>query len=158
MIKVGIIGSGFSSLSSACYLAQSGYEVHIFEQHTNVGGRARKFTEHGFTFDMGPSWYWMPGVFENFFADFGKKVSDYYTLQRLDPSYQVFFKDSIVDIPADLNALKELFESWEPGSAKALDTFLVEAAFKYKLGMEKLCSNQAKALRSFSIQKLYWVL
>lgn len=149
MIKVGIIGSGFSSLSSACYLAQAGYEVHIFEQHTNAGGRARKFTEQGFTYDMGPSWYWMPGVFENFFADFGKKVSDYYTLQRLDPSYQVFFKDSIVDIPADLNALKELFESWEPGSAKALDTFLEEAAFKYKLGMEKIVLKPGKSITEF---------
>jgi phytoene desaturase len=149
MYKIGIIGSGFSSLSAACYLAKEGYEVHVFEQHDQVGGRARKLKTEGFTFDMGPSWYWMPGVFETFFQDFGKKVEDYYTLKRLDPSYHVFFKDSEVSIPADLDALKTLFESWEPGSAKQLDAFLKEAAFKYKLGINKIVLKPGKSVWEF---------
>ncbi|MFN8692118.1 MAG: phytoene desaturase family protein, partial [Cyclobacteriaceae bacterium] len=82
--KVGVIGSGFSGLSAACFLARDGYEVTVFEKNATPGGRARQFHEQGFTFDMGPSWYWMPGVFERFFQAFGKKPSDYYQLERLD--------------------------------------------------------------------------
>ena len=91
MNKINIIGSGFSSLSAACHLAFRGYQVEVFEKNSSLGGRARQFQKDGFTFDMGPSWYWMPDVFERFFANFDKKVSDYYELQRLDPGYQVVF-------------------------------------------------------------------
>ncbi len=89
--KISIIGAGFSGLSSACYLAKAGFEVTVYEKHGSIGGRSRSYSENGFMFDMGPSWYWMPDIFEKFFADFGKKVSDYYDLVRLSPSYRVFF-------------------------------------------------------------------
>jgi phytoene desaturase len=94
-----IIGSGFSSLSAACYLASEGNSVTVFEKNNSLGGRARQFEEDGFSFDMGPSWYWMPGVFEKFFNDFGKKVSDYYKLKKLNPAYRVIFgKNNFIDI------------------------------------------------------------
>jgi len=97
--KVIIIGSGFSSLSAACHLAKKGFEVEVFEKNSTLGGRARQFKQDGFTFDMGPSWYWMPDVFDRFFAEFGKKVSDYYELDRLDPGYQVVFgKDDVFQV------------------------------------------------------------
>ncbi|MEM9856989.1 MAG: FAD-dependent oxidoreductase, partial [Bacteroidota bacterium] len=83
--KIAVIGSGFAGLSAASSLAQAGYSVTVFEKNETPGGRARKFSAGGFTFDMGPSWYWMPDVFEQYFAKFGKKVSDYYDLVRLDP-------------------------------------------------------------------------
>ena len=89
--KVFIIGSGFSSLSASCYLAKAGFDVTIFEKNKNYGGRARQFKENGFTFDMGPSWYWMPDVFERFFNDFGKKSADFYEAKKLDPAYRVIF-------------------------------------------------------------------
>jgi phytoene desaturase len=89
--KVTIIGSGFSGLSAACYLAKAGCDVTVLEKHDRVGGRARKFEQDGFIYDMGPSWYWMPDIFEKFFNDFGKKVSDYYELERLSPSYRVMY-------------------------------------------------------------------
>ena len=107
--KVAVIGSGFSGLSAACYLAKSGYEVTVLEKHDRVGGRARQFSQAGFTYDMGPSWYWMPDIFEKFFSDFGKKVSDYYELERLSPSYRVYFEDGPLDIPSDINELYALF-------------------------------------------------
>ncbi|MBC7451293.1 MAG: phytoene desaturase [Cytophagales bacterium] len=149
MIKTGIIGSGFSSLSAACYLAKEGYEVHVFEQHDQAGGRARTFSAEGFVFDMGHSWYWMPDVFEKFFNDFGKKTEDYYSLKRLDPSYNVYFNNSEVEIPANLEQLKNLFESWEPGSAEALDDFLEEARFKYHLGMDNIVLKPGKSITEF---------
>ncbi len=136
--NVSIIGAGFSGLSAACYLAKAGCQVSVYEKHDSVGGRARSYTENGFVFDMGPSWYWMPDVFERFFNDFGKSVSDYYTLQRLDPGYRIFFEAGSMDVPASLEELYQLFESTESGSSKALAQFLKEAEYKYQVGIHDL--------------------
>ncbi len=134
--RIIIIGGGFSGLAAACYLAHNDFDVTIVEKNNMLGGRARKFESHGFTFDMGPSWYWMPDVFDNFFADFNKKVSDYYTLQRLDPSYSIHFaKNDIMEIPANFEELKKIFEKYEKGSAIKLEQFIKEAEYKYKVGM-----------------------
>jgi phytoene desaturase len=123
--KVAIIGAGFSGLSSACYLAKAGFDVTVYEKHSVIGGRSRNYTDDGFVFDMGPSWYWMPDVFEKFFSDFGKKVSDYYHLVRLSPGYRVFFSDDQMDIPANLDELYALFEKHEPGSTPKLKKFFL---------------------------------
>lgn len=147
--KVIIIGSGFSGLSAACFMAKAGWQVTVLEKHAIPGGRARKFEAQGFTFDMGPSWYWMPDVFERFFAQFNKSVSDYYLLDRLDPSYRVYWRGEAVDIPADYNELKALFEKIEPGSAKKLDAFLQQAAYKYKTSMQKLVLKPGLSLTEF---------
>ena len=126
--KVVVIGSGFSGLSAACFLAKDGYDVTLLEKNDSIGGRARKFAEDGFTFDMGPSWYWMPEVFENFYNHFGKTASDFYNLKRLDPSYQVFFKDGErKKIPAGRDAVLEMVETMESGAGKKLGRFLDEA-------------------------------
>src|SRR4028119_1405507 len=114
--KVVIIGSGFSGLSAACFMAKAGWHVSVIEKHAIPGGRARKMEAEGFTFDMGPSWYWMPDVFERFFNQFGKSVSDYYSLTRLDPSYRVYWPGEYLDVPADYNELKKAFDRLERGS------------------------------------------
>jgi phytoene desaturase len=147
--KVVIIGSGFSGLSAACFMAKAGWQVNVVEKHPIPGGRARKLEAGGFTFDMGPSWYWMPDIFERFFNQFGKTVSDYYTLFRLDPSYRVYFPGGPLDIPSDYRELQQLFEQIEPGSAKQLDLFLKEAAFKYKTGMQKLVFKPGLSVTEF---------
>jgi phytoene desaturase len=147
--KVIIIGSGFAGLSAACFMAKAGWQVQVLEKNSTPGGRARKFEADGFSFDMGPSWYWMPGVFERFFNQFGKKVSDYYQLLRLDPSYKVYWDKSEHEIPAHYGELKKLFESIEVGSAKKLDEFLEEAAYKYKVGIEKLVLKPGRSLTEF---------
>lgn len=136
--KIAIIGAGFSGLSSACYLAKAGYEVTVYEKHQVVGGRSRSYSENGFVFDMGPSWYWMPDVFEKFFSDFGKKVSDYYQLVRLSPGYRVLFTDDQFDVPANMEELYQLFEKYEPGSSTNLKKFLKEAEYKYNVGIHDL--------------------
>ncbi len=138
MKNVIVIGSGFAGLSAACFMAKAGWNVTVLEKNSQPGGRARQLKAEGFTFDMGPSWYWMPDVFERFFNQFNKSVSDYYTLERLDPSYRIYGRDETIDVPADYEALKQLFEKFEPGSAKKLDAFINEAAYKYKVGMQKL--------------------
>ena len=137
--SISIIGSGFSSLSAACYLAQSGYAVEIFEKNSTPGGRARQLKRDGFVFDIGPSWYWMPDVFEKFFGDFGKKVSDYYQLERLDPGYQVYFgKDDSILIGDSLEKIYKAFEEEEEGSAAQLKIFIEKAADNYKIAIDEL--------------------
>ncbi|RYY49511.1 MAG: phytoene desaturase [Chitinophagaceae bacterium] len=149
MKKLIVIGSGFAGISAASFMAKEGWDVTVFEKHEMAGGRARKFEAAGFTFDMGPSWYWMPDVFERYFACFGKKPSDYYHLQRLDPSYRVYWPDGMTEIPADFEKLKELFESIENGAAKKLEQFLLEAAYKYDVGINKLVQKPGRSLAEF---------
>jgi len=139
MPHVAVIGSGFSSLAAACTIAKEGLNVTVFEKNSGPGGRARNFETGGFRFDMGPSWYWMPDVFEKFFKNFGKTTGDYYELIRLDPSYRIYFgKNDLLDIPAGVDALTAMFEDLEPGSGKFLQQFLEEARFKYEAATNHL--------------------
>ena len=136
-------------MSAACFLAKAGYIVTVLEKNEQPGGRARQLKIDGFTFDMGPSWYWMPDVFERFFNQFNKTTADYYELKRLSPSYRIYWQNETTDIPADYNALKYLFEKLEPGSSKKLDLFLTEAAYKYKTGMQKLVYKPGLSITEF---------
>ncbi len=152
MSKIVIIGSGFSGLSAASYLSAAGHEVHIFEKNESEGGRARQFTtDTGYVFDMGPSWYWMPDVFERFFNDFGVSVADVYNLKLLNPSFDVVFgeKDTM-HVPENYAALKQLFESIESGSATKLDQFMEEARYKYDTGMSDLVYKPGLSLVEFA--------
>ncbi|MEO3403991.1 phytoene desaturase family protein [Mucilaginibacter sp. CAU 1740] len=145
-----VIGSGFAGLSAACVLAKEGYKVTILEKNDQPGGRARVWEQDGFRFDMGPSWYWMPDVFENFFALFGKKPSDYYQLKRLDPGYSIYYgKDDVLDVPAYMAELETLFEHIEPGSSKALKDFLTQAEYKYKVGMGEYVFRPSHSITEF---------
>ena len=149
--KIIVIGSGFAGLSAACHLAADGFEVTVLEKNAVPGGRARKFDAEGFMFDMGPSWYWMPDVFEQFFAHFGKKVSDYYDLKRLDPSYVVWFgPDDRMDVPAGMPELEAMFEQYEPGSSARLRHFLKEAEYKYRVGMNEFVQKPGNSLLEFA--------
>ena len=145
-----VIGSGFAGLSVACFMAKAGYDVTILEKNATPGGRARKFEEQGFLFDMGPSWYWMPDVFERFFSQFGKKVSDYYELVRLSPSYQVIYSEHDKwDIPASVNELASFLDSIEAGAGKKLTLFLQEAAVKYEVGIKDLVFKPGRSITEF---------
>lgn len=137
--KITIIGSGFSALSAACYLAKSGHEVLVFEKNDAIGGRARQFKKDGFTFDMGPSWYWMPDVFERFFADFGKKTTDYYELIKLSPAYRVYFGiNEFIAIADNLDEIVSTFEAIEKESGKRLREFIAEAKSNYDIAIKDL--------------------
>ena len=134
-----IIGSGFSSLAASCYLAKAGFKVTILEKNSTVGGRARQLVKEGFTFDIGPTWYWMPDVFEKFFADFGKEPSDYYQLDKLNPAYEVYFGASdAIQIPDNLDAILDVFEKEEKGSATHLNSFLDNAKHNYDVAIKDL--------------------
>ncbi len=152
-MKIVVIGAGFAGLSAACFLAKAGHEVTILEKNSIAGGRARKFeTTEGYIFDMGPSWYWMPDIFDRFFEQFGKKTSDYYELVRLDPSYNVYFGENheVMEVPADMQALEAMFEHYEPGSTANLRKFLAEAEYKYEVGIKEFVFKPSHNLLEFA--------
>ncbi len=151
-----VIGAGFSGLSAAATLAQNGFEVTVLEKNQTAGGRARKFSANGFTFDMGPSWYWMPDIFEEYFASFGRKVSDYYQLDRLNPSYKIYFGpgDEVV-LPASIEGIYALYESIEPGSSTALKKFLEESAYKYRIGIGEFVRKPSHSISEYLHWKIF---
>jgi len=151
MSKVAVIGGGFAGLSAACFVAKQQKGVMLLEKNSTTGGRARAFTEQGFTFDMGPSWYWMPDIFERFFASFKMHPRDYYKLVRLDPGFQMIFGGrDVVRVPAELSDICELFEQTEKGGADKLKKFLAEGKFKYDVGMKRLVYKPALSWLEFA--------
>ena len=148
--KIVVIGAGFAGLAAAAKLAQAGHDVHLIEKNDQTGGRARIWEKDGFTFDMGPSWYWMPEVFDNFFKEFGKNTADFYELKRLSPSYRVYFgADDYLDVPSDFQELLNLFESIEVGSGEKLKKFLSVAEYKYKTGMNEFVWKPSDSIKEF---------
>lgn len=149
--QITIVGAGFSGLSAACYLAREGYSVRIVEKNAGLGGRARTFAAEGFQFDMGPSWYWMPQVFEDFFNDFGTSAKEHYDLKRLDPSYEIYFgAGDRMDVPASTDELYALFERLEPGSSANLKQFLSEAEYKYRVGLGEFVQKPGHSIMDFA--------
>jgi phytoene desaturase len=153
--EVVVIGAGFAGIAAASNLAKDGYKVTLVEKHDIPGGRARVFHKDGFTFDMGPSWYWMPDVFDKYFARFGKKVADYYNLVQLSPSFTIYFNDGdFLDVPDQEVDLYELFEKYEPGSSAKLRKFLADAAYKYDAGINDLVLKPSLSIKEFISLKL----
>ncbi|ELY80623.1 phytoene desaturase [Natrinema pellirubrum DSM 15624] len=148
--SVVVIGSGIGGLSTACYLADAGADVRVIEKNEQLGGRASRLEKDGFRFDMGPSWYLMPDVFERFFAEFGRTPSDYYDLEHLDPHYRIFFKDGDrVDVTPDLERTKAVFEEYEQGAGEALERYLEKSKENYEVGMEHFVYEDRPRLRDY---------
>ena len=146
-----VIGAGFAGLSAASHLSKKGFRVTLVEKNDQAGGRARRFESEGFTFDMGPSWYWMPDVFDHFFHALDSETQAHYELKRLDPSYRIFFEGSeIMDVPASMDELYALFEQYEKGSSEALKKFLKESEYKYDVGINDLVYKPSRSLLEFA--------
>lgn len=153
--KIAIIGAGFSGISAAAYAAKAGNEVHVFEKHNQPGGRARQFTtDNGYTFDMGPSWYWMPDIIDQFFQDFGSHATDYFELISLNPQFEMIFSDGKVAVPESYEDLKQLFEDLEPGAGNKLDAFMKAAKFKYEVGMQQFVNKPCYSWWEFVSPKI----
>lgn len=153
--KIAIIGSGFSGLSAAAYAAKAGNEVHVFEKNNQAGGRARQFTtDDGYVFDMGPSWYWMPDVIDNFFQDFDSKAIDFFELVSLSPQFEIIFSNEKIDVPESYHDLKNLFEKFEQGAGEQLDKFMQSARLKYEIGMKEFVSKPCHSWMEFASPKI----
>jgi len=148
--KIVVIGAGFGGLSAAALLAKDGHQVTVLEKHNMVGGRARVWQERGFSFDMGPSWYMMPEIYERYFSLFGKKPSDYYSLKRLSPSYRAYFGESDkVDMPSDVEETYKLFESIETGAGEKLREYLAQAEYQYEVSMKEFIYKDFNSIFDF---------
>ena len=158
-----VIGAGLGGLSSACMLSKKGYDVTLLEKNDSVGGRARVFEKDGFVFDMGPSWYMMPEVFEHFFDLMDEKISDYFTLKKLSPSYRVFLKSdkSHYDFFGDIDKNCKTFESIEPGSGAVLVKFLAKLKLQYSIAYNEFIFKNYNSVFDFltwSVAKVGWKL
>lgn len=153
--KIAIIGSGFSGLSAAAYVAKAGNEVHVFEKHNQPGGRARQFvTNEGYRFDMGPSWYWMPDIIENFFSDFNSKATDFFDLMSLNPQFEMIFEEEKINVPESSDELIALFEKIEKGAGFQLQQFMESAKYKYEVGMKDLVKKPSYNWLEFASLKI----
>jgi len=153
--KIVVIGAGFGGLSAAALLAKDGHQVTVLEKHNMVGGRARVWQERGFSFDMGPSWYMMPEIYERYFSLFGKKPSDYYSLKRLSPSYRAYFGESDkVDMPSDVEETYKLFESIETGAGEKLREYLAQAEYQYEVSMKEFIYKDFNSIFDFFTKRM----
>lgn len=153
--KIAVIGSGISGLSAAAYAAKKGNEVHVFEKNGSPGGRARQFkTDNGYTFDMGPSWYWMPDIINDFFRDFGYETNDFYDLIPLNPQFEMIFSDGTISLPKNYEEMKVLFESLEKGTGRKLDEFMEAAQHKYHVGMKEFVNKPCHSWLEFVSLKI----
>lgn len=154
--SIGVIGAGFAGMAASAILANAGHDVTVFEKNDAIGGRARTFSEMGFTFDMGPSWYWMPDVYERFFGRFDRSVADLYQLRQLDPGFAVAFPDNtIIDIPADFDELCRLFGQIETGAGDKLRRFIADGEYKYRVGMDEMVYKPSHSITEFISLRLF---
>lgn len=151
MKKVVIIGGGIGGLGTACLLAKQGYDVTLVEKNKTLGGRANVFCEQGYRFDMGPSWYLMPDVFEHFFSLLDEKIEDHLTLTKLSPSYRIFFEglDKQIDVEADLDQAAELFETLEEGSGEKLKEYVAQSGYQYEIATREFMYKNYDSLLDF---------
>ncbi len=149
-MRIATIGSGFSGLMASAVLSRHGHDVTIYEKNVYYGGRASSFSSDGFHFDKGPSWYWMPDIFEEAMQRLGSSTGEYYELKKLDPGFRVYFGEKdYIDIPAQFDELKAVFESIEPGAADRLDRFMEEAEVKYHLGVKQMAKFPSLSILEF---------
>lgn len=145
-----VVGGGFGGLSAACFLADSGFNVELIEKNHEVGGRASVLEEDDYRFDMGPSWYLMPDIFERFFNKFDRDPEEFYELHRLDPNYRIFFKDGdLMDVPADPDEAGELFEEYEDGAAEQFQRYLEKSEETYEIGMNEFVLKDRNNFRDY---------
>ncbi|MDG6224719.1 MAG: phytoene desaturase family protein [Candidatus Thermoplasmatota archaeon] len=153
--EVVVIGAGFGGMAAAGLLARKGFDVTVLEKNSQPGGRGQVWKKDGFLYDMGPSWYLMPEVFERFFSHFGRKPEELYTLQRLDPHYRVFFgSGKKMDVLSDLKDNYKLFESMEKGGSDGLKRYLESASYQYKVAMEQFIYKEYRTIFDFMNRKL----
>lgn len=150
--KVAIIWSGFWWLSAAIHAAHKGWDVTVYEKNEQLWGRASMFEKDWFRRDMGPSWYLMPDLFESFFEQFWKKRSDYIEIEKLTPSYRIFFEQSDfpqVDVYDDVEKNRDLFERIEPGSTDVLLDYLEKSKYQYELAMKGFVQKNYDSIFDF---------
>lgn len=146
-----VIGAGIGGLATACLLGKKGYAVTLIEKNEKVGGRANIFEEKGFVFDLGPSWYMMPDIFEHFFKLMGEDIKEHLTLKRLSPSYRIFLKSEKkhYDFYSDLNKTIETFESIESGSGEVLRKYMETTKYQYEIARDEFMYKNYDSIFDF---------
>jgi phytoene desaturase len=135
-MRIIVIGSGFGGLSAAIRLRAQGHEVTVVEQRDKPGGRAYVYQQDGFTFDGGPTIITAPWLFDELFAEAGKKVADYVQIVPIDPFYQIRFEDGTVfRYNGDTTAIIEQIRKLNPDDVRGYRAFLKQSERVFGAGM-----------------------
>lgn len=137
-----IIGSGYGGLALANLLAKKGYRVTVLEKNSSLGGRIATYRTKGYTFDLGPSWYLMPEIFERYYTLFDISARDELDLVKLSPAYKVFFEYAEpITINGNVNKDAAVFNSLEAGAGKALQRYIQTSSKAYKAALRYFLYN-----------------
>lgn len=140
--KVIVIGAGYGGMAIANLLGKAGYSVVVLEKNDEPGGRIAVIKKDGYVFDIGPSWYLMPEVFEQYYSLFDASANERLELIRFTPGYKVFFDDKPeVFIQGDVGKDKAVFEAIEPGAGKKLEDYVRRSSIAYHLAVKQFLYN-----------------
>ncbi len=146
--KVLVIGGGLGGLSAAISLKKNPeYDITIIEKNVHLGGKLNFVEKDGFSFDLGPSIYTMPQVFDRLFTMHGKKREDYYQIQPVRPHWRNFFEDgTIIDLEPDIEGMKKPPGSLSDKDINDLRSFLSYSQELYHLSDEAYFKNQSEKM------------
>ncbi len=146
--RVIIIGAGYGGMALANLLGKAGYSVDVYEKNQEPGGRITAVKQDKFLFDLGPSWFLMPEVFDQYYGLFDESVYSRLDLMRFQPGYKVFFeKYEPLTLMGDLDEDKHIFETIEPGAAKKLESFVDRSTKVYELSVKYFLYNNFQRFR-----------
>lgn len=148
--RIVVIGAGVGGLTAAARLQRAGFAVTVLEKNAAVGGRLDRWEDCGYRWDTGPTLLLMSDVYREFFASLGRRLEDYLTLRRVDPTYRIRFGDGdTLDMTSRIDDLLAQVERIEPGAGRGLLRFLADAALKYRLGRSRFVEREFASARQF---------
>jgi phytoene desaturase len=133
-----VIGAGIGGIATAARLAKNGYDVTVLEKESTPGGRCNQIVRDGHRFDIGPTLFLMPEVWEEAFASLGERMSDHLDLRRIDPTYKVHFDDGLqLELTSDIGKMQSQLEKVEPTAFTGFLNYIAEGSKHYKMSVEK---------------------
>src|SRR5512136_572889 len=151
-----VIGAGIGGIATAGRLARNGYEVTVVEKTAQPGGRCNQIVKDGHRFDVGPTLFLMPEVFEETYAALGETMSHHLDLKRIDPTYTVHFDDGTsLALTSNIGEMQAQLEAIEPGAFGGFLRYLAEGQQNYRLSLQKFVGrNFTNYFQYFSLSNL----
>jgi phytoene desaturase len=145
-----VIGAGIGGIASAARLARAGFRVKVLEKNGEPGGRTGQIRREGHRFDIGPTLFLMPEVWEETYAALGERMSDHLDLRRIDPTYTVHFDSGLrLQLTANLGAMQSQLEAVERTAFSGFLGYMAEASQHYKVSLERFVGRNFKTLLDY---------
>ncbi len=151
-----VIGAGIGGIATAARLAKNGYNVTVLEKNESPGGRCNQIVQDGHRFDIGPTLFLMPEVWEETFASLGEKMGDHLDLRRIDPTYMVRFDDGLqLELTSNIGDMQAQLEAVEKTAFTGFLNYIAEGSKHYKVSLDKFVGrNFFSIFDYFSLKNL----